>query len=103
MPGILIGHKVYDFVDPDISQRLEQLVRERGMHQEQRADDFEMDGDPEKQEALAEIRKKKKQAHSAVQNEEEHCREPTNCAQKMRQRRTVHIRGNAETAINLGT
>ncbi|KAL2510208.1 Nucleolar GTP-binding protein 1 [Forsythia ovata] len=63
MPEILDGHNVYDFVDPDILQRLEELEREEGMHQEHEADDFEMDGaelTPEEQEALAEIRKKKR-------------------------------------------
>ncbi|KAL3511247.1 hypothetical protein ACH5RR_030648 [Cinchona calisaya] len=63
MPEILDGHNVYDFIDPDILQRLEELEREDGLRQEQEAnDDFEMDGDeltPEEQEALAEIRKKK--------------------------------------------
>ncbi|CAI9761763.1 unnamed protein product [Fraxinus pennsylvanica] len=63
MPEILDGHNVYDFVDPDILQRLEELEREEGMRQEQEADDdFEMDGaelTPEEQEALAAIRKKK--------------------------------------------
>lgn len=63
MPEILDGHNVYDFVDPDILQRLEELEREEGLRQEQEADDdFEMDGTeltPEEQEALAQIRKKK--------------------------------------------
>ncbi|KAK9104173.1 hypothetical protein Scep_021017 [Stephania cephalantha] len=64
MPEILDGHNVYDFVDPDILQRLEELEREEGLRLEQEADDddFEMDGKeltPEEQEALAEIRKKK--------------------------------------------
>ncbi|KAK9090150.1 hypothetical protein Sjap_023327 [Stephania japonica] len=64
MPEILDGHNVYDFVDPDILQRLEELEREEGLQLEQAADDddFEMDGKeltPEEQEALAEIRKKK--------------------------------------------
>ncbi|KAA8533100.1 hypothetical protein F0562_033367 [Nyssa sinensis] len=63
MPEILDGHNVYDFVDPDIIQRLEELEQEEGLRQEQGADDdFEMDDKeltPEEQEALAEIRKKK--------------------------------------------
>ncbi|KAI5678563.1 hypothetical protein M9H77_09513 [Catharanthus roseus] len=63
MPEILDGHNVYDFVDPDILQRLEELEQEEGLRQEQEADDdFEMDGTeltPEEQEALAQIRKKK--------------------------------------------
>ncbi|KAL3501233.1 hypothetical protein ACH5RR_035682 [Cinchona calisaya] len=63
MPEILDGHNVYDFIDPDILQRLEELEREEGLRQEQEADDdFEMDGTEltaEEQEALAEIRKKK--------------------------------------------
>ncbi|KAL2555355.1 Nucleolar GTP-binding protein 1 [Forsythia ovata] len=63
MPEILDVHNVYDFIDPDILQRLEELGRQEGMHQEQVADDdFEMDWaelTPEEQEALAEIRKKK--------------------------------------------
>lgn len=63
MPEIMDGHNVYDFIDPDILQRLEELEREEGLQQEHEADDdFEMDGaelTPEEQEALAEIRKKK--------------------------------------------
>ncbi|KAH1073783.1 hypothetical protein J1N35_026111 [Gossypium stocksii] len=63
MPEILDGHNVYDFIDPDILLRLEELEREEGLRQEQEeGDDFEMDGQelsPEEQEALAEIRKKK--------------------------------------------
>lgn len=64
MPEILDGHNVYDFVDPDILQRLEELEREEGLQLQGEAgeDDFEMDGKeltPEEQEALAEIRKKK--------------------------------------------
>ncbi|CDP00207.1 unnamed protein product [Coffea canephora] len=63
MPEIMDGHNVYDFIDPDILQRLEELEREEGIQQEQEADDdFEMDGaelTAEEQEALAEIRKKK--------------------------------------------
>ncbi|KAL5987705.1 hypothetical protein ACLOJK_035456 [Asimina triloba] len=66
MPEILDGHNVYDFVDPDILQRLEELEREEGLRLQGEAeeddDDFEMDGKeltPEEQKALAEIRKKK--------------------------------------------
>ncbi|XP_031282731.1 nucleolar GTP-binding protein 1-like [Pistacia vera] len=63
MPEILDGHNVYDFVDPDILLRLEELEREEGIKEaEEEDDDFEMDGKeltPEEQEALAEIRKKK--------------------------------------------
>ncbi|XP_057950367.1 nucleolar GTP-binding protein 1-like [Malania oleifera] len=63
MPEILDGHNVYDFVDPDVLLRLEELEREDGLRQEEEAyDDFEMDGQeltPEEKEALAEIRKKK--------------------------------------------
>ncbi|CAN4103294.1 unnamed protein product [Withania somnifera] len=63
MPEILDGHNVYDFVDPDILQRLEELEREEGLRQDEGGDDdFEMDGaelTPEEQAALAEIRKKK--------------------------------------------
>ncbi|XVE62145.1 hypothetical protein DITRI_Ditri06bG0095300 [Diplodiscus trichospermus] len=63
MPEILDGHNVYDFVDPDILLRLEELEREEGLRQaEEEGDDFKMDGQelsPEEQEALAEIRKKK--------------------------------------------
>ncbi|KAK8705582.1 hypothetical protein V6N13_049180 [Hibiscus sabdariffa] len=63
LPEILDGHNVYDFIDPDILLRLEELEREEGLRQaEEEADDFEMDGEelsPEEQEALAEIRKKK--------------------------------------------
>lgn len=63
MPEILDGHNVYDFVDPDILLRLEELEREEGLREEEEEDDdFEMDGKeltPEEKEALAEIRKKK--------------------------------------------
>ncbi|XVF41461.1 hypothetical protein PTKIN_Ptkin01aG0281800 [Pterospermum kingtungense] len=63
MPEILDGHNVYDFIDPDILLRVEELEREEGLRQaEDEDDDFEMDGQelsPEEQEALAEIRKKK--------------------------------------------
>ncbi|KAK6931108.1 NOG1, N-terminal helical domain [Dillenia turbinata] len=62
MPEILDGHNVYDFVDPDILQRLEELEQEEGLRQEEEADDVDMDGEeltPEEKEALAEIRRKK--------------------------------------------
>ncbi|XP_059648966.1 nucleolar GTP-binding protein 1-like [Cornus florida] len=63
MPEILDGHNVYDFVDPDIVQRLEELEQEEGYRQEQEGDDdFEMDDKEltlEEQETLNEIRKKK--------------------------------------------
>lgn len=64
MPEILDGHNVYDFVDADILQRLEELEREEGLRLQGEAeeDDFEMDDKeltPEEKEALAEIRKKK--------------------------------------------
>ncbi|KAL6284313.1 hypothetical protein ACE6H2_015242 [Prunus campanulata] len=63
MPEILDGHNIYDFVDPDILHRLEELEREEGHRQaEEGDDDFEMDGlelTPEEQKTLAEIRKKK--------------------------------------------
>lgn len=64
MPEILDGHNVYDFVDVDILQRLEELERDEGLRLqgEVEEDDFEMDDKeltPEEQEALAEIRKKK--------------------------------------------
>ncbi|XP_064949367.1 nucleolar GTP-binding protein 1-like [Musa acuminata AAA Group] len=64
MPEILDGHNVYDFVDPDILLRLEELEREEGLHLEANADeeDFEMDGKElteEEQQLLAEIRRKK--------------------------------------------
>jgi nucleolar GTP-binding protein len=62
MPEILDGHNVFDFVDPDILNRLEELDREEGYTQAEEADDLEMDGmelTPEEQKALAEIRQKK--------------------------------------------
>ncbi|KAG2674921.1 hypothetical protein I3843_13G141600 [Carya illinoinensis] len=63
MPEIIDGHNVYDFIDPDILQRLEELEQEEGLRQAEEADDdFEMDGKeltPEEQQALAEIRRKK--------------------------------------------
>ncbi|KAL6983620.1 hypothetical protein U1Q18_017002 [Sarracenia purpurea var. burkii] len=63
LPEILDGHNVYDFVDPDILQRLEELEREEGLRQDEEAnEDLDVGGEeltPEEQEALAEIRKKK--------------------------------------------
>ncbi|KAL2941975.1 Nucleolar GTP-binding protein 1 [Bienertia sinuspersici] len=63
MPEFLDGHNVYDFVDPDILHRLEELEREEGLRLADEAEeDFEMDGEeltPEEKEALAEIRRKK--------------------------------------------
>lgn len=63
MPEIMDGHNVYDFIDPDILHRLEELEQEDGLRQaEEDDDDFEIDGKeltPEEQKALAEIRKKK--------------------------------------------
>jgi nucleolar GTP-binding protein len=63
MPEIMDGHNVYDFIDPDILHRLEELEQEDGLRQaEEDDDDFEIDGKeltPEEQKALTEIRKKK--------------------------------------------
>ncbi|KAI9117964.1 hypothetical protein K1719_011106 [Acacia pycnantha] len=63
LPEILDGHNVYDFIDPDILHRLEELEMEDGLRQADELDDnFEIDGNelsPEEQEALAAIRKKK--------------------------------------------
>ncbi|RDX81850.1 Nucleolar GTP-binding protein 1, partial [Mucuna pruriens] len=64
LPEILDGHNVYDFIDPDILHRVEELEREEGIRQAEAEDDedFEIDGielTPEQQAALAEIRKKK--------------------------------------------
>ncbi|KAE9616579.1 hypothetical protein Lal_00034604 [Lupinus albus] len=62
LPEILDGHNVYDFIDPDILHRVEELEREDGLRQAEEEDDFEIDGTeltPEQQAALAEIRKKK--------------------------------------------
>ncbi|KAG0491481.1 hypothetical protein HPP92_004879 [Vanilla planifolia] len=64
MPEILDGHNVYDFVDPDILNRLEELEREEGLRleAEENEAEFEMDGNEltaEESEALAEIRKRK--------------------------------------------
>ncbi|XP_021731379.1 nucleolar GTP-binding protein 1-like [Chenopodium quinoa] len=63
MPEFLDGHNVYDFVDPDILHRLEELEREEGLRLADEAEeDFEMDGEEltaEEKEALAEIRRKK--------------------------------------------
>ncbi|PIA58763.1 hypothetical protein AQUCO_00500598v1 [Aquilegia coerulea] len=65
MPEIFEGHNVYDFMDPDGDFLLEALEREEEIRLEQKGkdDDFEMDCKElslEEQEALAEIRKKKK-------------------------------------------
>ncbi|KAE9593280.1 hypothetical protein Lal_00029240 [Lupinus albus] len=62
LPEILDGHNVYDFIDPDILHRVEELEREDGFRQAEDEDDFEIDGTeltPEQLAALAEIRKKK--------------------------------------------
>ncbi|KAM5584551.1 hypothetical protein ABKV19_004096 [Rosa sericea] len=62
MPEILDGHNVFDYVDPDILDRLEELKREEGIRQAELDDDVEMGGMeliPEEQETLAEIREKK--------------------------------------------
>ncbi|XP_062014889.1 nucleolar GTP-binding protein 1-like [Rosa rugosa] len=62
MPEILDGHNVFDFVDPDILNRLEELEREEGIRQAEEEDDVEMGGlelTPEEQKTLAQIRKKK--------------------------------------------
>ena len=63
LPEILDDHNVYDFIDPDILHRVEELEREEGLRQlEAEDDDFEIDGaelTPEQQDALAEIRRKK--------------------------------------------
>lgn len=63
MPEILDGHNVFDFVDPDILQRLAELEREEGLRLEEEANaDIDMDDcklTPEEEMALAAIRKKK--------------------------------------------
>ncbi|XP_023762644.1 nucleolar GTP-binding protein 1 [Lactuca sativa] len=63
IPEILDGHNVYDFIDQDILQRLEELEKEEGLLQEQGdGEDEEMEGEdltPEQQKELNEIRKKK--------------------------------------------
>ncbi|KAK1260651.1 Nucleolar GTP-binding protein 1 [Acorus gramineus] len=64
MPEILDGHNVYDFVDPDILERLEELEREEGLRLQEDGDDEDVEMDdqdltPEEREALAEIRRKK--------------------------------------------
>ncbi|XP_057448954.1 nucleolar GTP-binding protein 1-like [Lotus japonicus] len=64
LPEILDGHNVYDYIDVDILQRLEELEREEGLRlAEEEDDDFEIDGTglaPEQLATLAEIRKRKK-------------------------------------------
>lgn len=64
LPEILDGHNVYDFVDPDILQRLEELEREEGLRLEAESNEVEFDMDgrelmPEEREALDEIRRRK--------------------------------------------
>ncbi|KAH7857145.1 hypothetical protein Vadar_009573 [Vaccinium darrowii] len=63
VPEIQDGHNVYDFVDPDILNRLEEIEREEDLWQEQEEDeDLDMDVvelTQEEQEALTKIRKKK--------------------------------------------
>lgn len=65
MPEILDGHNVYDFVDPDILHRLEELEAEEGMRLADEAEeDYEMDGEEltaAEKEALQEIRRTKSQ------------------------------------------
>eukprot|EP01018_Ginkgo_biloba_P006451 Gb_00431 [translate_table: standard] len=64
IPEIMDGHNVFDFVDPNIMQRLEELEREEGLRLEAESDeDNDMVGvelTPEEKEALVAIRKKKK-------------------------------------------
>ncbi|CDY15519.1 BnaA08g28030D [Brassica napus] len=61
--GILDGHNVADFLDPDILLRLEELEREEAIRQaDGEEEDFEMDGEEltdEQKEQLAKIRNKK--------------------------------------------
>ncbi|CAH1423295.1 unnamed protein product [Lactuca virosa] len=63
MPEILDGHNVYDFIDQDIVQRLEELEKEEGLLQEQGdGEDEETEGEdltPEQQKELNEIMKNK--------------------------------------------
>ncbi|CAH9110981.1 unnamed protein product [Cuscuta europaea] len=64
MPEILDGHNVFDFIDPDILQRLEELEKEEGLRQEQGDEGgMEMEGGleltSEEKATLAEIRKRK--------------------------------------------
>ncbi|XP_004489044.1 nucleolar GTP-binding protein 1-like [Cicer arietinum] len=63
LPEILDGHNVYDFIDPDILHRVEELEREEGLRQAEAEDaDFEIDWTELTQEqklALDEIRRKK--------------------------------------------
>ncbi|KAL5566646.1 hypothetical protein UlMin_029810 [Ulmus minor] len=62
MPEILDGHNVYDFIDPDIMERLKELEREESRLQQVADDDIDMDDleltETEKK-ALAEIRRRK--------------------------------------------
>ncbi|KAL6137234.1 hypothetical protein ACLB2K_062526 [Fragaria x ananassa] len=63
MPEILDGHNIFDFVDPDILIRLEELKQEEGIRQAEVDDDVEMSGtelSPEESKKLAEIREKKR-------------------------------------------
>ncbi|KAL6134925.1 hypothetical protein ACLB2K_067153 [Fragaria x ananassa] len=63
MPEILDGHNIFDFVDPDILIRLEELKEEEGIRQAEVDDDVEMSGtelSPEESKKLAEIREKKR-------------------------------------------
>jgi nucleolar GTP-binding protein len=76
---------VYDLIDGDILHRVEELKREEGLRQaEAEDDDFEIDGaelTPEQQEALTEIRRKKRlliQQHRIKKSTAES--RPTECA-----------------------
>ncbi|XVF69640.1 hypothetical protein PTKIN_Ptkin11bG0098100 [Pterospermum kingtungense] len=72
LPEILDGHNVYDFMDPDILPRLEELEENEGLRRAVEEDiEFEMDGNelsPEEQEAQAAIRKKKKRMGRQLSN-----------------------------------
>ncbi|KAK7272650.1 hypothetical protein RJT34_29385 [Clitoria ternatea] len=63
LPEILDGHNVYDFMDPDIPHKVEELTWEEGTRQAEAEDgNFEIEGTeltPKQQAALAELRKRK--------------------------------------------
>ncbi|CAI0543521.1 unnamed protein product [Linum tenue] len=62
LPEFLDGHNVYDFIDPDILQRVEELEREETAVEED-GGDFEMEDEDftaEAEKDLQEIRKRKK-------------------------------------------
>ncbi|KAG0498244.1 hypothetical protein HPP92_002935 [Vanilla planifolia] len=107
MPEILDGHNVYDFVDPDILNRLEELEREEGLRLEAEENEveFEIDGNEltaENPEALTEIRKRKSlliQEHKIKKS----TAESRSTVLRKFDKERVHNQKNGETTFILGS